>query len=71
MSNPFHQYDTRYKAAPPQRTNANVPWQTTTVTYNPVATTLGRQANVSPPVYFNNGHIVTTQQFWGSFGKSG
>ncbi len=73
MSNPFHQYDTRFKAAPPQRTNANVPWQTTgaTYTYNPVGTTSARPAQTSAPVYFSNGSIVPAQQFWGSFGKPG
>jgi hypothetical protein len=39
-SNPFHQYDTRYKPSLPQRTNAIVPnWMnsnTNVVTFNPV-----------------------------------
>ncbi len=39
-SNPFHQYDTRYKPSLPQRTNACIPsWyhtnSTNTTTFNP------------------------------------
>ncbi len=74
MSNPFHPYDTRYKAAPPQRTNGNVPWQQSTQPYtytNVAASTVPSGYSAPATVYFNNSRIVSGQQWWASFGKPG
>jgi hypothetical protein len=74
MSNPFHQYDTRYKSPLPQRMNANVPWQQPAQTYtytNPAASTVPTGYSAPTTVYFHNNRIVTSQQWWGSFGKQG
>lgn len=71
-SNPFHQYDTRYKPDLPVRMNANTPWTTTTYnpSYNTNYSTFNNNNNTnSGPLYFHNGNNVSRQEWWGSFKK--
>lgn len=70
QSNPFHQYDTRYKPELPQRTNGNTKPITyvSNVSYGMNSNTVGTNTN-SGPLYFINGNNVSGQQWWSSFKK--